>query len=309
MIKPNIKSDILKKYKVNETDFLGKGQEAEVYSYGVDEVIKLYDVSALEKQKSLKRFYESMRITNIHFQLPEIHQIIDEKSAVITIEKRIKGRNIQKDLGRYDEEKLISFFKNYLSVVLNLKDIKLQTKFDGYKLLEDYDLNTERPVDWFDFLKQSLIKKNEEIKTYIKRDVINYEIKLEKILIALSKEYKGEYALIHGDFYPSNLIVDENGDINGVIDFGLMTLYGDPVFDLALSWSLFDLYEEVGEKKLELYLNMMIDTIGVKNRKKIYLYALFYYIYSANFFSENCSDAHYQWSVRNLNNEKYWAEL
>ncbi|MFF3022933.1 aminoglycoside phosphotransferase family protein [Gottfriedia sp. NPDC057948] len=297
----------MNKYKISEVDFLGKGQEAEVYSYDQTRVLKLYKPTAYSKLEILKQFYESMNLSDANFELPKIHEIIKEKDVVLTIEKRIEGKNIQKDLSNYDEQVLDSFFENYLSTIVSIQKIELEEQFKGIKLLSDYDEIYTK--DWNDFLKQSLLRKNTEVDRYLKRDVLDYEVKLKRLMDAFSVGYEGEYALVHGDYYPSNLLVNSDGRINGVIDFGLMTLYGDPLFDVALSWILFDLYDELGEIKLEKYLNKVVNQLGEEVRSTIHLYVLFYSIYSANFFSETCSDGHYQWSVRNLNNEKFWAAL
>ncbi|XRG76658.1 phosphotransferase [Rossellomorea sp. GAMAL-10_SWC] len=297
----------MNKYNISEVDFLGKGQEAEVYSYDQTRVLKLYKPTAYSKLEILKQFYESMNSSDANFELPKIHKIIKEKDVVLTIEKRIEGKNIQKDLSNYDEQVLDSFFENYLSTIVSIQKIELEEQFKGIKLLSDYDEIYTK--DWNDFLKQSLLRKNTEVDRYLKRDVLDYEVKLKRLMDAFSVGYEGEYALVHGDYYPSNLLVNSDGRINGVIDFGLMTLYGDPLFDVALSWILFDLYDELGEIKLEKYLNKVVNQLGEEVRSTIHLYVLFYSIYSANFFSETCSDGHYQWSVRNLNNEKFWAVL
>lgn len=306
MITQNVRGYILKKYNISEANFLGKGQEAEVYSYDHARVLKLYKPTAYPKLEILKQFYESMNSNDANFELPKIHEIIKEKDAVLTIEKRIEGRNIQKNLSNYDEKELDSFFENYLSTILSIQRIKLENRFKGIKLLSDYEISSK---DWNDFLKQSLLRKNMEVDRYLKRDVYDYEVKLNRLVDAFSVGYEGNYALVHGDYYPSNLLVNSDGQITGVIDFGLMTLYGDPLFDVALSWILFDLYDELGEIKLEKYLNKVVNKLGEEVRSTIHLYVLFYSIYSANFFSESCSDGHYQWSVRNLNNEKFWAAL
>ncbi|MCP2030622.1 aminoglycoside phosphotransferase (APT) family kinase protein [Okibacterium sp. HSC-33S16] len=44
---------------------------------------------------------------------------------------------------------------------------------------------------------------------------------------------------LHGDLHPSNLLVDSNGDLAAVLDFGDITA-GDPATDLAAAWLVFD---------------------------------------------------------------------
>jgi len=310
MVKKNVQSDILKKFKIDESDFLGKGMEAEVYLYENDKVLKIYNPKAtLTKLQLLKQFFESIKPDGISFKLPRIHQIIEESGRIITIEKRIEGKNIQKALSEYADEKLNDFLKNYLSVILQIRSIQIGPKFEGYKLLNDYDLPPSQQKDWNDFLKQSLINKQTEVEDYLSKDVVNFQNKFDRLIQILSSKYNGDYSLIHGDFYPGNLLVNEDGKINGVIDFGMMTMYGDYLFDVALSWVLFDMYEELGDTVLNRYLELIITTLGEEVRSRLYLYVLFYSIYSANFYSENCSDGHYNWSVRQLNNETFWRGL
>lgn len=43
---------------------------------------------------------------------------------------------------------------------------------------------------------------------------------------------------VHGDISPSNLLL-QDGDLNAVIDFGLLSV-GDPACDLAIAWTFFD---------------------------------------------------------------------
>jgi aminoglycoside phosphotransferase (APT) family kinase protein len=306
----HVTSNILKKYKIDEADFLGKGMEAEVYLYENDKVFKIYNPKAtLTKLQLLKQFYESIKPEGISFKLPRIHKIIEEEDRIITIENRIEGKNIQKALSEYDEERLNAFLENYLSVILQIRSIQFDPKFEGYKLLNDYDVPPSQQKDWNDFLKQYLINKQNEVKDYLSKDVVNYQNKFDRLIRILSSKYKGDHSLIHGDFYPGNLLVNEDGKINGVIDFGMMTMCGDYLFDVALSWVLFDMYEELGDNVLNRYLDLVIKTLGEETRSKLYLYVLVYSIYSANFFSENCSDGHYKWSVRQLNNETFWKGL
>lgn len=55
-------------------------------------------------------------------------------------------------------------------------------------------------------------------------------------LVALPR-WSGPPVWLHGDLHPGNLVVDGDGRIAGVIDFGDVTA-GDPATDLAVAWML-----------------------------------------------------------------------
>lgn len=62
---------------------------------------------------------------------------------------------------------------------------------------------------------------------------------LEEIWIAgLREPPSDERVWIHGDLHPGNVIVDDGG-LAAIIDFGDVTA-GDPAYDLASAWMLFD---------------------------------------------------------------------
>jgi aminoglycoside phosphotransferase (APT) family kinase protein len=39
--------------------------------------------------------------------------------------------------------------------------------------------------------------------------------------------------LVHGDYFPGNVLVDADRRVSGVIDFGPLTVMGDPLMDLC----------------------------------------------------------------------------
>lgn len=138
---------------------------------------------------------------------------------------------------------------------------------------------------------------------------MNYDAKVNQLVENLSMGYEGEYSLIHGDFYPGNLMVNKSRMVTGLIDLGLMTMYGDNLYDIAIGWVCFDMYNELNANIYERYLNIIISTLGEDVRKRLYFYVLIYSFISANFYSHNCKDGHYQWCVKNLNNKHYWESL
>lgn len=55
----------------------------------------------------------------------------------------------------------------------------------------------------------------------------------------LKSEWRNKPVWVHGDIAPGNLLVDGEGKLCGVIDFGILGV-GDPSCDLAMAWTFFD---------------------------------------------------------------------
>ncbi|OAS87797.1 MULTISPECIES: aminoglycoside phosphotransferase family protein [Metabacillus] len=301
------KAKVLRKYKINDGHFLGRGMEAEVYSYGKDKVFKLYNhMSSFKKQELLKRFYASIDSSAVSYAFPYVYDMYKEGDIVVTIEKRIQGGNMQRLLPKLSFDEMTAIMESSLDAQLEMRSVKLSPKFEGYQLFHDDPNHAEEKKDWHGFLKQYLLKKQNEVEKFLSKDVVNYKEKLTVLHTLLSSEYQGDYTLIHGDYYPGNLLIDGEGKITGLIDFGLMTMVGDYLFDVAIGWVLFDMYDELKANVLDRYLQIIVTTLGEEVREKLYFYVLLYSVFSANVYSRDCNDGHYQWCVRNLNNRIYW---
>jgi hypothetical protein len=94
-----------------------------------------------------------------------------------------------------------------------------------------------------------------------------------------------------------------------VLYFGLLTIYGDYLFDLATGWVFFDMYDELKAQVCDRYLAILLDRLGEQVRGKLYRYVLLYSILSANTYAADCTDGHYHWCVANLRNEIYWQAI
>ncbi|MEM8859572.1 MAG: hypothetical protein AAGD96_14690, partial [Chloroflexota bacterium] len=75
------------------------------------------------------------------------------------------------------------------------------------------------------------------------------------------------------------------------------------------SWVFFDMYDELKRQIFDRFETIVFETIGDDKRGILHCYILIYSILSANTYSADCTDGHYQWCVENLNNERYWKFL
>ena len=125
----------------------------------------------------------------------------------------------------------------------------------------------------------------------------------------MNQPYDGAYTLIHGDIFPDNVLVAPDGRPLALLDFGLFTMYGDPLFDAATAWVFFDMYDELEANIRGRLLPFFLNLLGTEAVGKLYRYVLLYSLLSANTYATDCSDGHYRWCVANLNTEAYWKRI
>lgn len=145
-----------------------------------------------------------------------------------------------------------------------------------------------------------------ETARHLPRDVTDFGQKLARVQASLARPYTGPVRVIHGDFFPGNLLVDDGGQVAGLLDFGLFTMAGDPLFDLATAWVFFDMYDERRADLRGQLLDAILQQYGAEVRGSLYRYVLIYSLLSANVYAPDCTDGHYRWCVDNLNNPVYW---
>jgi hypothetical protein len=305
-----IRNHILERYYVAPEARLSSGMEAEVYVYGPEAVLKLYPGTAsLGNLLTLQTFYNALDRQRVPYALPHIYTIAQEAGFLITIEQRLAGTPLSTLLPGRTPAHLDTLMQRYLTAALAVSQIAMQPTWDRYKLFDPPRMSERADGDWHQFLARYLRYKLAQVSIYLSRDVPHFATKMQQLSIVLDQPYHGEYRLIHGDFFPGNLLVNDDCEIVALLDFGLLTMIGDYLFDLATGWVFFDIYDQLNVHVRDRYLTILLDHLGEQARGKLYRYVLIYSILSANTYSSQCSDGHYQWCVANLSNQHYWDAL
>jgi Ser/Thr protein kinase RdoA (MazF antagonist) len=302
-----VRNRILQKYHVSPDARLSKGMEAEVYVYSSDAVLKLYaGTASLANLRILKAFYDSLDRHLVPYALPRIHAIAQEESFLVTIEQRLVGTRMSAVLPSLTAGQLDEIMQGYLTAALAVSHFQMPPGFLRYKLFDPDRLSHQTSGDWHQFLWRYLAHKQVQLTPFLRRDVPQFAAKVQQLRAILDQPYRGDYRLIHGDFFPGNLLINDDYQITALLDFGLLTMYGDYLFDIATGWVFFDMYDELQAKVRDRYLTVILDRLGENVRGKLYRYILIYSILSANTYASNCTDGHYQWCVANLSNQHYW---
>lgn len=146
--------------------------------------------------------------------------------------------------------------------------IQSAAKLAGFlKILHEFPVDTAReigiPADKLkrldlSYRKPMLLDNIEKLKTLGLRSDTD---SINEIVAAIEvTNYKPRTAVVHGDLHFRNLLIDEEGIVSGVIDWG-DTHIGDPAIDLSIVYSLlppagrrqfFEVYGEVDEQTKQL---------------------------------------------------------
>jgi Ser/Thr protein kinase RdoA (MazF antagonist) len=301
---------ILRKYGVSPEARLSGGMEAEVYACGPDAVLKLYPGTAsLDEMRILQAFYASLERERVPFALPRIHTVAQEEGWLVTVEQRLAGTRMSALLPALSAGELEAMMGRYLDAALAVSNLSPPPGFDRYKLLDAEGVSRRAEGDWHRFLARYLALKLGEVGRCLEHDVPQFADRVRALQAVLDRPYRGDRRLVHGDFFPGNLLVDGDGCVTALLDFGLMTMYGDYLFDVATGWVFFDMYDELEVGARARYLALLLDRLGEGVRGVLYRYVLVYSILSANTYSPACADGHYRWCVANLSNAQYWEAI
>jgi hypothetical protein len=305
---------ILEHFRVSSAHLLAAGTEAEVYSYGDEHVLKLYgDAGRLADLTVLKNFYESLDERPSGLKLPRIVEIQPFGSAVGVIESKVPGRPLEHFLPALDitaEENAINI---YLHAARALKEIKLLTPPTRHILFGETDQSSLSGQTWSDFYAQLLHEKVARVGDLLAQNVSEFRSKFERLIASVGKDIDIEISLIHGDFFPGNLLVAEDlSHATGVVDFGSFTMFGDALVDMAGAVGFYRMHDPERTAIRNRVVDRAESMLTSSDIVRVYRYLAGQAIVTCDLYvseSDPRNNGHFRWAIEILEDSRVWSNL
>lgn len=222
--------EILRQHRSSAADRLGGGDEAEVYALGPERVIRFYkEVPRCDLAKRRRDFYATLDCSRVAFRVPVILDDGERDGVYYTVEQRIAGVSLADALPRLAGTARQRALRGYAETSLAVRRLGCPQAGFG-EVLAPSPIRSET---WPDFIlsRASICLEDQYHAVAARVDRADRALRQLEGLLAECPCSRPE--LVHGDYYPANVMIDADGQVTGLIDFGALTVMGDPRMDAA----------------------------------------------------------------------------
>ncbi len=287
---------ILHHFGIPATALLGKGSESQVYALDPACVLRIYPPgTSLAALQARQHFYTQLAARHPPFVIPTVldQGVIDDHPY--SIEQRMHGHDFARVLpqlmGRDRERALHS----YLDLATQIGTIQFPDAPFGELILP----GTLQRDTWPDFLWDRAQQTLQRSRGDVEHDVPQLDRLLSafhtRLLPMASIQTK---RLVHGDYFPGNVFMDDTLRVYGVGDFGYSTVVGDPRMDIAGAIVVLEVVEGYQAADTRLLLNYLQQSSVDMSADIIELYRLYYSLYFSH--CKHDDPKTYAWCIQNL---------
>ena len=287
---------VLRHFSLSQDDLLGFGGESRVYALDDERVLRVYERGADRGYVDrLREFYESLRSGDLPFEIPVVIEIAAHGSLLYALEARIKGSRMSDFLRTATGEERRRSLVSYVETSNRVQELPFESDDFGELFLPE---SMRRPA-WTEYLlaraRDSVSRADAELARDVP-DLSDIVASWERDLALVSDVRTPR--LVHGDYFPGNVMVNERGQVIAVIDFSPMSLAGDPRLDLLCALIFIEVDDGYQSSDSETVRQLIAERHGEAILRLESVYRTYYSLY---FSSVKMSDHKlYAWCIANL---------
>ncbi len=218
---------VIAAFGVTDADLLGSGWESTIYALGDTQVLRIPRPGVNSEDQVRAQAAFMTRLPPLPFAVPRIREISKVDGRLYVIEDRIAGQSMSALLPSLSGDRRAAALRAYLAAAEAMSIATAPGEAFG-DLLRD---QPRRSDSWSDYLTASVRKAAED--EVLAAAVPGLAQIARRFIARLEAIPEPARCIVHGDIYPPNVMMNDDLQVTGLIDFSFTTRIGDHVMDLA----------------------------------------------------------------------------
>ncbi len=225
------RDELLARHRIGPVDELGHGGEAVVYALDADRVLRVHRHEAADYVRRIGELYGALDRSAVPYALPEVLEVHGDGEVSWSIERRLKGRPFDvllRHLEGADRERALTA---YLEGAAAFRALGPPRGWTGgcEELFTEEHLRADR---WGDLLAGRLALQLEQARPTLAAALDDPDAAAAPILAEARAEEADLITLVHGDWFPGNVLLDDDLRVSAAIDLGWLTVVGSADHDV-----------------------------------------------------------------------------
>lgn len=216
------------RFRADVIRHIGQGGEATVYELTGDRVLRVYH-GVPHGVSEIASFYRAIARGNTSFALPEIIEQGADAGVFYSLDRLIPGRPLHELMPQLTGDERARVLASYTDAAFEIASLPVVGDEYG-EFLRNAD--SIRAANWNTYLLARM-RHSLEASPWLGAAVPELDTLVTELTRRIEEMPPKQKALVHGDYFPGNVLIADDLTVSGVIDFGPLTVIGDPWLDLA----------------------------------------------------------------------------
>ncbi|MBP2350141.1 aminoglycoside phosphotransferase (APT) family kinase protein [Kribbella aluminosa] len=211
---------------------LAVGMQGAVYRLGAGKVAKIWFHAQERELRMLGELYDALH-GRLPYATPRILELHRPGPYWVTVEDELPGVPLHTVAAPYGEPGWERARDCVVEVVEALAQVEAPEVLRRTAVLDETDPFRPEGMAWSEALTGLLRRRVERFGDQLAPVIDDFGTKIATLLELLGELKEPDARLVHGDVTSGNILVDEDLRPVTLLDFGLSTMAGDPVFEAA----------------------------------------------------------------------------
>lgn len=224
-----------------DAEQIAVGMQGAVFRLGDGTIGKIWFHAGEDGLRRLGAFFAALD-GRLPYRTPRILELYQPGPYWVTIETKLPGVPLHTVAAPFESPDWGRTRDRLLDVVGAVAQVEAPAELRELAVLDEARPFRPDGVSWVEALSSLVRRRVARFGDRLRAVIDDFDGKTEKLLVLLSSVEEPAPRLVHGDLTAGNILVDDDLRPVSLLDFGMLTMAGDPVFDAAAAGSLSELW-------------------------------------------------------------------